>query len=467
MLKYMIVSLLTVVQLFGGWSEIQNIVEGSGDGSLSYGYSTAKGDNFTVIGAPNEYDGAIYILKAESDGKLQAFAKIEDQDDSLGLLEGYTFGGFGVDVDIVGDFIVVGAPRSTYRDGKFTAKKSAVLVYKLNDTKDDFIREKYFIADEHNTIGTSVAIGHHHGLVERNEICEGSYCYEVPVYGPITVVATGSPMYSGVTTYSNADDHDEWKAHSVFGHQETGDAFGYSIALDDEGVKLIVGAPGSPTTWRPLGSDPVTYEEKGIANIYKLSGDYVDGYVWDNAETLYQNYSFSNEAGKTYDTHSGFGHSVDMHNDRVIVGALYEHNALKDKATGEPIIFGGEARIFELTDSENNTWSRMDTIEGSSVNSGSDGYAKAVSIFGDLAFVGAPTYSNGEISSGAVFSYNYNGSDWLETGAIIPETAGALGQSVDHRGDTLYVGDPENDSLGVYQYRDMSFNPAIIMYILD
>lgn len=109
MLKYMIVSLLTVVQLFGGWSEIQNIVEGSGDGSLRYGYSIAKGDNFTVIGAPNEYDGAIYILKAESDGKLQAFAKIEDQDDSL---EGYTFGGFGVDVDIVGDFIVVGAPRS-------------------------------------------------------------------------------------------------------------------------------------------------------------------------------------------------------------------------------------------------------------------------------------------------------------------------------------------------------------------
>lgn len=467
MLKYMIVSLLTVVQLFGGWSEIQNIVEGSGDGSLSYGYSIAKGDNFTVIGAPNEYDGAIYILKAESDGKLQAFAKIEDQGDSLDSLASYTFGGFGVDVDIIGDYIVVGAPTSTYRNGKYMADKSAVLIYKLNDIEDDFIREKYFIADAHNTIGTSVAIGHHLGLVERNQICNKQTCYELPIFGPITVVATGSPMYSGVTTYTNADGQDDWKEHSVFGHQETGDAFGYSIALDDEGVKLIVGAPGSPTTWDPPLGDPVTYEEKGIAYIYKLSGNYVDGYVWDNEESLSQSYSHLITVGTTYDTHSQFGHSVDMHNDRVIVGALYEHNTLKNKATGEPIIFGGEARIFELTDPENNIWSRMATIEGSSVNSGSDGYAKAVSIFGDLAFVGAPTYSNGEISSGAVFSYNYNGSGWLETGAIIPETAGALGQSVDHRGDTLYVGDPENDSLGVYQYRDMSFNPAIIMYILD
>ena len=114
--RIFVLSLLSSVMLFGGWTEVEKMVGGSGDGTLDYGYSVAVDGDYMVIGAPVEYagDGAVYIFKTDANNNWTPFQKIDNVVARVAKFNSYEFGGVGYDVDVVNNTIVIGAPSSTH-----------------------------------------------------------------------------------------------------------------------------------------------------------------------------------------------------------------------------------------------------------------------------------------------------------------------------------------------------------------
>jgi hypothetical protein len=465
-IKVVGLSLLVSITLNAGWIEVQKVVQGSGDGSLHYGFSIASNDDYTVVGAPEEdgSDGAVYVFKIDSNGKWQPFTKIAHAVVQMGTLATYEFKRFGYDVDIVNNkdipnnTLIIGAPDSSYTHDNTTDDIGGVLVYNLNSSGDDFELVVLFTAPNHDTIGTSVAVGHHLGIVDKGI---------QNVYGPLTVIAYGWPYHNRVSTYINHDGESDWNATSIIGPAEATAAFGESLAFNGSGTRLMIGAPVQSTT-----DGSTTYDEKGVLYSYTMSGDYVDGIVWNERTTLSQPYYPGTPSlGTTYDTKSNFGATVDLDESsgttRVIVGARREHIAYVDKG-GTVIIKGGEARIFELTDPANDTWELMAVLKGDGVDSVNDAYGNAVAIRGNVAVVAASNYTEGAFTSGALFGYDYNGSSWNSMPPLIPSTTGNLGTDITLGATGIWATDILRDTMKNYEYRDTpAVNPAIIMYLLD
>jgi len=463
--KLISLSLLVSMTVHAGWVEVQKVVQGSGDGSLQYGFSIASNDDYTVVGAPDEdsRDGAVYIFKIDSSGKWQPFTKISHEIIQMGTLTSYEFNAFGYDVDIVNNrdipnnTIIIGAPEAFYHHDSTTDDKSGVLVYTLNGSGDDFDLETVFISPNHNTIGTSVAVGHHLGIVEKGI---------QNIYGPLTVIAFGKPYNNAVSTYINRDGESDWNSTAIIGPAEVSAGFGTSLAINGSGTRLMIGAPAQSTA-----KDSTTYDEKGVLYSYTMGGDYVDGITWTEKATLTQAYYPGPLTNKTYDTHSNFGITVDLDESssgtRVIVGAKREHIADVSKG-GTVVIDGGEARIFQLTNPATDTWELMGTLKGEGVDSVDDAYGNAVAIRGNVAVVAASNYTEGPFTSGALFGYDYNGSSWNSIPPFIPKTTGALGSDITLNETSIWATDILRDTMKNYEYHDTSsVNPAIIMYLLD
>ena len=138
----------------------------------------------------------------------------------------------------------------------------------------------------------------------------------------------------------------------------TGDYFGYSVSLSNDGNTAIVGA-----IYEDLGS---ANSNAGSAYIFTRSGS-----TWSQEAKI-----------QASDKQSGdnFGHSVSISNDgnTAIVGAIYEDTTASD---------AGSAYIFTRSGT---SWSQQAKIQASNAN-GSDYFGGSVSISndGNTAIVGA------------------------------------------------------------------------------
>ena len=192
-----------------------------------------------------------------------------------------------------------------------------------------------------------------------------------------------------------------------------GDELGWSVAVD--GDTLVIGA---------LGDNP---GNAGAAYVFtRVGGD------WTQAGKLTASSRGSDE---------GFGSSVAVHGDTIVVGA-YEDNIIADDA--------GAAYVFTKPA---NGWADMTqtarlTASDAEAN---DEFGTSVAVHGDTIVVGAPEEDTGARGSAYIFTRPADGwGNWSTldddgkaglTATLIGQSGGdRFGRSVDLHGDTVVVG---------------------------
>lgn len=177
----------------------------------------------------------------------------------------------------------------------------------------------------------------------------------------------------------------EWlQTHELFSADRFGYGyFGHSVSLINN--RALVGA------YRLYDSDT---NGAGAAFIFDLVSS-----NWVESQKLFM------EDGRNGDS---FGYSVDLSENRLIIGAYREED------TG--FTNSGSAYIYDLNDG---IWSLSQKLTTTIKNS-YDYFGFSVSINGDHALIGA--YGNDAISedAGAAYIFDYNGSEWTQSSMLLP-----------------------------------------------
>jgi hypothetical protein len=138
-----------------------------------------------------------------------------------------------------------------------------------------------------------------------------------------------------------------------------------------------------------------------------------------------------------------FGASVDMFQDRIVVGA--ENNRPPTIGT-----ITGSAYVFELV---GGSWQQMAQVAPSNAKPKGK-FGRAVACDSLRLIVGAPEASTSIVGAkGLAYVYSKVGTGWIEEAILDPgEFALHFGAAVDIDGDTLLVGAPGHPSGSVYAY---------------
>ncbi|MFK8012393.1 MAG: FG-GAP repeat protein [Marinicellaceae bacterium] len=185
-------------------------------------------------------------------------------------------------------------------------------------------------------------------------------------------------------------------------NSDVGALFGNSVSLS--GNRAVGGAPNDGI----LSGEP-----GGSAYVYQFNGT-----NWIADGTL--------KPSDVMDTTGFFGHSVDVSNNRIIVGDYIR----------------SQAYIYER---QNNSWNETEII----AKGGDAFFGYSVRLFGDTAYIGEPNDDN---LTGKVYRYSRNGQDWAENLMFTASDgmqADSYGFSLDFDGSNLIIGAPggnENNS---------------------
>ena len=191
------------------------------------------------------------------------------------------------------------------------------------------------------------------------------------------------------------------------------DNFGSSVSIS--GDRAIVGAEGDDDGGINIGSAYI-FERDGSGN-------------WTETPKLTASDAAAGE---------GFGRSVSISEDRVLVGAYGKEN------------FTGSAYIFERDGSGN--WTETAILTASDADA-FDTFGISVSISGDCAIVGADRNDDAGSGSGSAYIFERDGSgNWTETSNLTASDAATgdyFGHSVSISGDRALVGASYDDDGGI------------------
>ena len=403
----------------------------AGDG---FGGSVAISGDTVVVGAPRDDNdlgndsGSAYIYERDTaTGLFHQSAKLTASDAEDGDTDtGHDFGG---SVAISGDTVVVGAKY--YNKYNIGFMPGSAYIYERPGTGwTDATQSAKLTASDADTIdafGDSVAISGDTVVVGANSdddlgSASGSaYIYEKPVTGW-------------------TDANQSAKLYNPFG--AANERFGSSVSIS--GNTVVVGTNGD-------GYSPPAYYSAYI-------------YERDTATGLFhQSAKLTASDGAEDD---GFGRSVAISGDTVVVGASHSDDA------------SGSAYIYERPGTG---W--IDATQSAKLTASDavaysyDYFGNSVSISGDTVVVGA----SGNDDLGSAYIYERPGTGWIDVtqSAKLTASDGAeddgFGGSVAISGDTVVVGAPRDDNdLGndsgsayIFKAKASAVNPAIIMYLLN
>lgn len=172
--------------------------------------------------------------------------------------------------------------------------------------------------------------------------------------------------------------------------------FGASIAIDED--VAIIGAPGCSTDENGNNS----LNKAGAVYIFKKDGNG----SWNEVQKI---------VGSSRSVNDGFGSSVAIYNDCIIIGAPQ-----KDK-------FGMDRRgaVYVFEKDGNNQWSETTIIEPNDLPVGAQ-FGYSIDMVDDQIIIGAPYMemidSANTITCGSAFIYNYNNDIWSLHQQITPPT---------------------------------------------
>ena len=255
------------------------------------------------------------------------------------------------------------------------------------------------------------------------------------------ILAVGSP-YSDISgqnsglvkVYQYIDTSWQQIGQDICGNN-TGDNFGYSVALNSNGDILAVSSPYSDISW----------QDSGLVKVYQ--------YNQNTNNWLQQGQDI---CGNNTDDRFGFSITLNSEGDILAVGSPYSDISGQDS---------GLVKVYQYIDT---SWLQL----GQDIYGNQDdkiGWSVALNSNGDILAVGSPysDISGGNSGLVKVYYYNQNTNNWLQQGQDIWGNQNAnFGWSValNSNGDILAVGTTYSDINGqdsglvkVYQYNGTSW----------
>ena len=286
------------------------------------------------------------------------------------------------------------------------------------------------------------------------------YDHEVPLYARLNaryiLQSCNDAGCTDISELSVSGNLAEAVGYFKASNTDTGDVFGFSVALSADGRTLAVGARSEASNATDIGGDDNDNSANASGAVYIFTHN---GTGW--AQQAYI---------KAFNTGGGdrFGTAVALSADgsRLAVGAPYEDSnetgTSLSPPLGDPLGFDGDAGAVYLYIRIDNTWWPMSYVKasntdaydyfGTSVALSADGNTLAVGAIGEDSNGSAETDNNAS-DSGAVYVFTLTGTSWDQQAYIKASNAGTgdeFGQSValSADGNTLAVGADLEDSDG-------------------
>jgi hypothetical protein len=457
-----------------GWNPIVEtgyLKPHQGNSDDRFGTSVAVAGDTVVIGAPKEDSsttginsvpneealdaGAAYVfVRSGTNWSQQAYLKASQVDAE---------DGFGWSVAISGDTVVVGAKyedsgttgiNSTPNEDAFRAGAAYVFVR----TGTNWSQQAYLKASQSNKddyFGYSVA-------VDGDTVMVGAINAAIKATGVNSTANADAPNGGAVYVFVRRGTNWSQQARLTASQVNTGDQFGISVAVDGDTVAVgaleedssTTGVNGTPnetardagaafvfvrhgTNWTQqayLKAHQVSAEDKFGMSV-GVSGDtVVVGAFWENGSATGVDGTpdeSAADAGAAYvfarsgtnwtqqaylkalqvTAGDGFGHSVRVAGDTVVVGAFYEDSGTTGvtSAPNEAVDKAGAAYVFVR---RGTTWTQRAYLKASKVRAGHEfGYAVAIS--DDTLVVTAPYEDISTTHDGAAHVFTWPGSNTL------------------------------------------------------
>ena len=414
------------------WVQQQKITVDDIDVGEQFGISVSLDGDSLVVGASGaNLVGAAYVF-SRSGG-------VWNQQQKLTASDAWSADYFGSAVSMSGDTVVVGA----YRDDDGGSSSGSAYVFVRNAgawteqqklTASDAASANAFgravsVNDDTVLIGAprNNSFGPGHAYVftragvtwtEQQKLTPSDsqtadyFGWSVGLSGSTAVIGArrAGGMGDGGSAYVFTPSGNVWSEQSklVDPDLQLGDEFGSAVGVT--GDTIVVGSSGDDDNGNFSGSG-FFFDRSGVN--WNLSGKVVA--IGDHENNQ-------------------FGYSVDIDGDTAVVSAH------KDRVAGSVYVFARTA----------GAWSLEQRLVGSDTGANDD-FGASVSIDGNTVAVGVPDASvDGSAQVGAVYVFTRSGMTWTEQQKLI--SAGTqfenFGASVSLDGDTLIVGNPEDNDVG-------------------
>ncbi len=211
------------------------------------------------------------------------------------------------------------------------------------------------------------------------------------------------------------------------------DEFGSAVAIS--GDTVVVGA---------AADDNLGLRNAGSAYVFTRSGG-----VWDSGTKVVAADGAADD---------GFGGSVAISGDTVVVGA-----ALDDNAAGTD---AGAAYVFTRSGGVWDAGTKVVAADGAA----GDGFGGSVAISGDILVAGALADSDGGLGSGAAYVFTRSGAIWdVGTKLVSPDAADFdfFGRSVAIFGETVVIGVAFDDDAGINSGSAYVFTPSAESWVAE
>ena len=227
---------------------------------------------------------------------------------------------------------------------------------------------------------------------------------------------------------------------------EGADSFGAAVAIS--GDTIVIGADFEASSATGVNGDQSdnSAANSGAVYVFVRSGS-----TWSQQAYI--------KASNT-DDNDGFGGSVAIDGDTIVVGAFHESSnatGVNGNQTNNLASGSGAAYVFKRT---NTTWSQQAYLKASNTEI-NDGFGFSVAISGDTIVVGADSEDSGATgvngnqsdnsvgNSGAAYVFTRSGSTWSQQAylkASNPDIADGFGLATAVSGDTILIGTYLEDS---------------------
>ena len=216
------------------------------------------------------------------------------------------------------------------------------------------------------------------------------------------------PVNASITKYQLL----QFPEKLISSDHDGGDELGFSVAVD--GDTLVIGA---------LGDDP---DNTGAAYVFTRGAG-----GWSQVGKL---------TAEVRGNDAGFGYSVAVHGDTIVVGA-YEEDYIDPDNSNNDLTDSGAAYVFTRPAAG---WADMTQTARLTASDAAkdDEFGTSVAVHGDTIVVGAPEEDTGARGSAYIFTRPANGwADMTETAALRGQSNGdRFGRSVAVHGDTVVIG---------------------------
>ena len=242
------------------------------------------------------------------------------------------------------------------------------------------------------------------------------------------------------------------QAYVKASNTERTDGFGGRVALD--GSTLAVGVPNEDSSATGVagdqGNDLINGTDSGAVYVFTRSSTG----VWSQ-----QAYVKASNTGAG----DGFGRSVALDDDTLVVGAPFEDSSAKDVNGNQgDDSASNSGAVYVFTRGNSGSWIQQAYLKATDTEA-DDNFGMSVALSGDTMVVGAPAKNKNTNNSGSVYVFTRTNGVWASQSLLKASNAEAgdgFGGSVALDGNTLVVGASFEDSIATGVDGDQGNDPV-------